>query len=89
MVKHIPHALSVAVIGFVATYASTHPSVGFILWPALVGWACYLLGGATHSHGLRTLANMVFGGLLSVGILKLGTYISADFGAFAFPTAVA
>jgi hypothetical protein len=89
MRKHIPHALAVAAIGFVATYLSTNANVGYTLWPAFVGWAAYFLGGAKPHNGFRVLTNLAFGGACAVAIMSITPVLSPHVGAhYALPLAM-
>jgi hypothetical protein len=89
MRKHIPHAIAVGLVGFLATYLSTHVSSGYTLWPVFVGWAAYYLGGAKPRNGFRVWTNMAFGGLCAVGIMYAAPLLTPHVGAnYAFPLAI-
>jgi hypothetical protein len=88
VVRHIPHALTTGILGIAVTYFSQHPSVNIALWPCLIGWAVYMLVGANPVNGIRALANLLFGGIVAVGVFKLGTALTATTGTWALPIAV-
>ena len=88
MFKHIPHALAASVLAFGVTYFSNNPTVGYVLWPVLIGWAAFFLSGSKPNASIRVWANLAFGGVCAIVLGYLTTALPEIPHDYALPTAV-